>query len=57
MRETGYYWVYSPFAAYNLNWQVGHYDAEYRRVIVCGCLTEYQADKIVFGERVLRKVW
>jgi hypothetical protein len=56
MRESGYYWVYSPFGSYNLEWQIGHYDAEYRRVIVCGCLTEYQADKIVLGERVTRKV-
>jgi hypothetical protein len=57
MRESGYYWVYSPPTAYNLGWQVGHYMADYNIVTVCGYSFECDASKIVFGERVTRKVW
>lgn len=56
MRESGFYWVFSAYLNDHLDWQIGHYDAEFKIVTVCGYSFEYDASRIVFGERIVRKV-
>ena len=53
--QSGYYWVFIP-SSNSPNWQIGHYDSEYRIVIVCGQLDTYDVGNVVFGERVVRSV-
>ena len=53
--QSGFYWVFIP-SSDSPNWQVGHYDNEFRTVIVCGQLDVYDVGNVVFGERVIRSV-
>lgn len=53
--QSGFYWVFIP-SSDSPNWQVGHYDNEFKTVIVCGQLDVYDVGIVVFGERVIRSV-
>lgn len=52
--QSGFFWVFIPSS--DSPWQVGHYDSEFKTVIVCGQLDVYDAGSVVFGERVIRSV-